>query len=69
MKNAFKKIVSVYYELTVIPAIVLSILTNLGWLALGRAITQSDTIFSFAFFLFIMTIEDVIRLVIKRVKK
>lgn len=69
MKNQIKKIASVYFNLTLIPVIVMSILTNLGWYALGRSASQSDTIYSFAFFLVIMTIEDIIRVVVKLVKK
>lgn len=64
-----KKILNAYYELTVIPAIVLTCLTNLGWIAIGRALSQSDTFYTFLFFLVIMTAEDLFRAIMSRVRK
>lgn len=64
-----KKIINSYYELTVIPSIVLGAITNLGWYILGRDITPSDTIFAFGFFLVLMTVEDIAKAMVKRIKK
>ena len=58
-----------YYELTVIPSIVLGCMTTLGWyvihyLQCGFAYaTPGEAIFAFLFFLGIMTVEDVYKYV------
>ena len=60
-----KKLLKAYYELTIIPSIVLGCMTALGWygihwLAEGVPyVTPGETIFAFLFFLSLMTIEDV----------
>ena len=59
-----KKLLKSYYELTVIPAIVLGCLTSLGWYGINwfqtgfAYVTPGETIFAFLFFLGVMTIED-----------
>jgi hypothetical protein len=65
MKNLLKK----YYELTVIPSIVLGCITTLGWYGFHWAnegivyVTSGEVIFAFLFFLILMTIEDVFKIV------
>jgi len=60
-----KKLLNAYYELTVIPSIVLGCITTLGWygihyLQCGFAYaTPTEAVFAFLFFLGIMTAEDV----------
>ena len=62
-----KKLLKSYYELTVIPAIVLGCITSLGWyvihlMQVGFAyVTPDEVIFAFLFFLGVMTIEDIFK--------
>ncbi len=63
-----------YYELTVIPTIVLGCLTNLGWYAIRFAteglayITVGEFVFAFLFFLVMMTFEDLVKAFVERLK-
>ena len=63
-----------YYELTVIPAIVLGCLTNLGWYAIHLAtegiayVTAGEFVFAFLFFIVLMTLEDLVKAFIERIK-
>ncbi len=69
-----KELFSSYYELTVIPAIVLGCLTNIGWYAIHFAsegfgyITAGEFTFAFIFFLVMMTLEDLVKAFIEHVK-
>lgn len=60
-----KKLLKSYYELTVIPSIVLGCLTSLGWYVInyiqtGYAYaTSGEVIGAFLFFLAVMTVEDI----------
>lgn len=62
-----KKLLKSYYELTVIPSIVLGCLTSLGWyginwLQTGFAyVTSGEIAFAFFFFLGVMTAEDIFK--------
>ena len=63
-----------YYELTVIPAIVLGCLTNLGWYAIHFAtegiayVTAGEFVFAFLFFIVLMTLEDLVKAFVERIK-
>lgn len=71
MKNIFKSLISflpTYYELTIIPSIVLGCLLNLIWCVIGYIPTTDAAIFPFVFIFVLMTIEDVIRATVKYIK-
>jgi len=63
-----------YYELTVIPAIVLGCIANLGWYAFNFAftgvafVTHNEFFFAFVFFLVLMTLEDLVKSFLGRIK-
>ncbi len=69
-----KQILNAYYELTVIPAIVMGCLTNIGWYGIHFAmegvayITTGEFIFAFVFFLSLMTLEDLWVAFVKRIE-
>ena len=60
-----KRVLNAWYELTVIPAIVLGCLTALGWYFINWLqhgvpyTTVGDAIGAFLFFLMVMTVEDI----------
>ena len=64
-----KKWIQSYYELTIIPSIVLGCITVLGWYGIHQATegvayaTLGEIIFAFSFFLILMTMEDIFKLV------
>ncbi len=63
-----------YYELTIIPSIVLGCLTNLGWYGIHFAtlgivyVTPIEFVFAFLLFIIPMTIEDLVKVFIEHVK-
>ena len=65
-----KKLLKSYYELTIIPAIVLGCLTTLGWYAINYLqtgfayVTPNELIFAFLFFLGVMTVEDIFKAIV-----
>lgn len=62
-----KKLLKSYYELTVIPSIVLGCLTTLGWYVINWFqtsliyVTPTEVVFAFLFFLSVMTVEDIFK--------
>jgi hypothetical protein len=65
---------SSYYELTIIPGIVLGCLTNLGWYAIHFAtegiayVTAGEFVFAFLFFIVLMTLEDLVKTILESIE-